>query len=123
MSIGMLNLGEDPSWVNRLELTTMRKAAKWQIYLPLMRSVRIIVFFVPMNLPLGLASQEGSGLAEPVSDLLCSTEVNKQCPINVLNGLESVKAYVDIPFVFLLVFLEGFIDLINFFIDFSEIHL
>ena len=51
----------------------MRKAAKWQIYLPLMRSVRIIVFFVPMNLPLGLASQEGSGLAEPVSDLLCST--------------------------------------------------
>ena len=101
----------------------MRKAAKWQIYLPLMRSVRIIVFFVPMNLPLGLASQEGSGLAEPVSDLLCSTEVNKQCPINVLNGLESVKAYVDIPFVFLLVFLEGFIDLINFFIDFSEIHL
>ena len=58
MSIGMLNLGEDPSWVNRLELTTMRKAAKWQIYLPLMRSVRIIVFFVPMNLPLGLASQE-----------------------------------------------------------------
>ena len=52
----------------------MRKAAKWQIYLPLMRSVRIIVFFVPMNLPLGLASQEGSGLAEPVSDLLCSTD-------------------------------------------------
>ena len=49
MSIGMLNLGEDPSWVNRLELTTMRKAAKWQIYLPLMRSVRIIVFFVSMN--------------------------------------------------------------------------
>ena len=58
MSIGMLNLGEDPSWVNRLELTTMRKAAKCQIYFLQMRSVRIIVFFVSMNLPLGLASQK-----------------------------------------------------------------
>jgi hypothetical protein len=43
---------KDPSWVSTLELTTMRKAAKWQIYLPLMRSVKIIVFFVSMNLQL-----------------------------------------------------------------------
>jgi hypothetical protein len=36
-----------PSWVSRLELTTMRKAAKWQIYCVLRGSITAAVWVAP----------------------------------------------------------------------------